>query len=309
MTGTVAVERPAKKTTISPMIRSWAPSWTPSPEGKSIPYLDNAPPVLIKLHQRTQESRYNDLFGRLLTDERMKPVWRQLEKRLVAGSGNKGKARGRTGYVPERLYEKLWSEIYYAVARCGQPPVPRSNMRHRFEQLALDAVELAEAITSGPLDLSKEVEHVRQKSRRKFGHTEASTSAPLDLLAYEFFPEDLATRAFREAKWAQLGPGERYDVAHQVLEGVHWPSFTDLLTEFARRAVQEAQNGFSAPRIVDRNREYRKLNFFVRHLYIHFFRPDLHGRMAGTLAHIASVAFKEDITKESVVQALRHAKA
>jgi hypothetical protein len=81
-------------------------------------------------------------------------------------------------------------------------------------------------------------------------------------------------------------------------------------TELARRAALEAVRVGTTPRLVDRNRKRDnkqvELNLFLRHLYAEFFKPVLKGRMPGTLAIIASVVLKREITKESVVTALRH---
>jgi len=208
----------------------------------------------------------------------------------------------------ESRYGKLWEEIQYAAAMCNRPLESRSKVRKRYEQIVLDAVKLANAIASCPLDFPMEVERVRQTSRRKLGHDKASTSSPFDLLAYEFFPVDRAIRVFEKPNWEQIGPSERCDVARELI-GCGWPSMTDLLKELARQAAKEAKKTSSTRRIVDRKRENGMLNFFVRQLYTGFFDRFLHGPMMGTVAHIATVVFREDITKELIRQALPRPRA
>ncbi len=269
-------------------------------------YLKTAPDLLKKLHRRLQGSGYKPLLGALLRDPRMKNAWREIEKRLSELSIRQRGSRQEELSRPwkELAYEKLGRTILVAKSRSARPLEPRSRIRERFNLIALDAMALAEAIGDSPLITPSEVEAIRKRSRRKLSQAIPYAQKPLDLLAYEFFPENIAALTFRKTGWSKLDSETKSDIATRIL--FHWPSMTDLLTELARRAALEAGKLAATPRIVDRKKNHLRRNLFIRHLYKDFFRPVLNGSMPGTLARIASVVLGEEISQELVKAALRH---
>jgi hypothetical protein len=206
-------------------------------------------------------------------------------------------------YKQDPLYERLWSEIKFARSMCNAPMEPRSKIRQRFELIALDAIKLAEAVSQGPLVLSMDLQRLRESSKRKSGYTPRSVKS-LDLLTYEFYPNEVAALAFQSPKWARLNSDERGSLAFRVLRDTSWPLISELFVEFAERAFREAQEVVSAPRIVDRKTKHRSLNVFVHLLYDRYFQRFLNGPMAGTLARIASVALNKEVSKDLVLEAL-----
>ncbi len=174
-------------------------------------------------------------------------------------------------------YRRLWSEIRYALQKSRLPEPPRAKVRDHFLRIAKGAEKLANTIPHGPLDR----------------------------LTYEFFPDDMAQRAFKVNNWSVLETDERDEVARRNID--RWPSMTVLLSEFARRASTHAEEAMSKNRTVDRDTYDRRLIYFIRHL-AQYFRQHLDGPMEGTLANIASIVFERQIEKKLVNQILLHEK-
>lgn len=268
-------------------------------------YLPTAPRALRILHKRTPGSQYHTLLGRLLTAPTMKGAWKEIDARLAHLSPpTKGPHRNFARSRKEEAYHKLWDEILSALTLCQQRLEPRSSIAKRFDQLALDAIELAEAISSEQLATPREVQDVRKASRRKVGIHHPAVSRSLDRLAFEFFPHSDAIQAFQSPQWPTLRSSERSHLARTFLRP--WPSMSNLLRELAMRALHESHTIRNTPRLVDRTRQDSHVSVFIRHLYRAFFQPLLDGQMAGTLAHIASLVLQEDVTRETVVKILRH---
>ena len=174
-------------------------------------------------------------------------------------------------------YKNLWIEIVCALLKSRLPEPPRAKVRDHFLRIAKNAEKLANTIPDGPLDR----------------------------LTYEFFPDDMAQRAFKVNNWSVLETDERVQVAHRNI--ARWPSMTVLLSEFARRASTLAEEAMSKNRTVDRNTYDRRLIYFIRHL-AQYFRQHLDGPMEGTLANIASIVFERQIEKKLVNQILLYQK-
>lgn len=284
---------------------------TPSPRGVCDDYLRNAPDVLKSMHRRQASPAYGTLLHSLLTDPEMKPAWDELAERfkqVKAGLGLKGKRdkekrRMEWLYKEDYLYERFWSQIKYAKSKSNLPIEPRSKIRQRFKLIALDALKLAEAVSEGPLVLSKGLVRLRGRSKRKGGYTPASAKS-LNLLTYEFYPNEVATLAFQNHNWARLTSAERDCLAFRVLKDSSWPSIGELLVEFAERAFREAREIVSTSRVVDRRTKHSSINIFVRVLHERFFQRFLEATMAGTLARIASVVLNKEVSKSLVVETL-----
>ena len=255
--------------------------------GGCISYCKRAPAVLVKLHRRLQGGNKN-LLERLLTDSRMEPAWREIELRLLKDQGIKQKFRKGPLEKPwkDQVYEKLWSEIACAFARSGverqnsQDRVvePRSKIRDRYLRIAEDARNLTKKIADGPFDL----------------------------LAFEFFPDNIAQEVFKSRTWSQLPPDVRCELAHRSRGLALWPSMTDLLETLASCVEKSATEVFSKSRLVDRDTHDRCSNIFIRRLSRTFFQDYLDGPMSGTLGRITSVVFNRTYNKDSVRKALRH---
>lgn len=266
-------------------------------------YLSTAPRALRILHKRTPGSRYHTLLGRLLTAPTMRGAWKEIDARLAHLSPPQGPPRDFARSRKEEAYHKLWDEILYALTLCQQRLEPRSSIAKRFDQLALDAIELAEAISSERLETPREVQDVRKASRRKVATHQPAVSRSLDRMAFEFFPHSDAIQAFRSPQWPTLRSSERSHLARTFLRP--WPSMSDLLRELAMWAIHESHTLRNTPRLVDRTRKDRHVSVFIRHLYRAFFQPLLDGQMASTLAHIAALVLQEDVSRETVVKILR----
>lgn len=208
----------------------------------------------------------------------MKPAWDELAERLkqVRGAlGKKGKQDKEKRRVEwlhneDYFYEKFWSQIKYAKSKSNLPIEPRSKIRQRFELIALDALKLAEAVSEGPLVLSKGLVRLRGRSKRKGGYPPASAKS-LNLLTYEFYPNEVAILAFQNHNWARLTSDERDCLAFRILKDSSWPSIGELLVEFAERAFREAREIVSTSRVVDRRTKHSSINIFVRVLHERFF--------------------------------------
>jgi hypothetical protein len=105
-------------------------------EGITPDYLPNAPPALIYRHKHPNPFKGQDILGRLLTDLRMKRIWKLIEKRC---SG-----------VPD--YPRLWSQISYAFAKSRIAEPSRTKKHDHFLGIKRDAEQLAKTIENGPLD-------------------------------------------------------------------------------------------------------------------------------------------------------------
>jgi hypothetical protein len=258
-------------------------------------YLYNAPSTLIKVHQNPNHSRYKEILGHLLTNSTMERAWQEIGKRLldVPQTERCLNSNRRSG---ASHHEKLWSEIKYALVRSGtmrllskldnpekeeshDPFLRRSQIRDAFLRLGENAEHLANSISNGPLDV----------------------------LAYELFPDNMAQELFKEDMWSKLGTDERYKTAHRQIASTMWPSIIDLLDEIALRVKGHAAEAFTAKRIVDHDTLDREFNYFIRYLGS-YFRRHLNGPMYGTVARLASVVFRKPISEEKVKQALRYAK-
>jgi len=219
----------------------------------------SAPKTLVNLLRRI--SRGKDILRRLLTDPRMKRSWALIGPRCP----------------DEQDFERLWSEIVYALVKSRTPERSRAKMRDHFLGIAKDAEKVATSLTNGPLDR----------------------------LILVFFSDDEAKIAFTVENWSRLEPEERFQVADPKL--ACWPSMTGLLKELANQARRCANEAITNKRIVDRDTYDRRFNYFVRHLS-QYFREHYGGPMEGTLANIASAVFEREIDRKLVRQALRHKK-
>lgn len=263
------------------------------------------------MHRCQASSAYSTLLHSLLTDPEMEPAWDELAERfkqVTGGLGQKGKQdkkkrRMEWLYNEDYLYERFWSQIKYAKSKCNLPIEPRSKIRQRFELIALDALKLAEAVSEEPLVLSKGLVRLRGRSKRKGGYTPASAKS-LDLLTYEFYPNEVATLAFQNHNWARLTSDKRDCLAFRVLKDSSWPSIGEIFVEFAERAFRESREIVSTSRVVDRRTKHSSINIFVRVLHERFFQRFLEATMAGTLARIASVVLKKEVSKSLVVETL-----
>jgi hypothetical protein len=253
------------------------------------PYLTDAPFHLVTLHRRLHYSLSHDapLLLRLLVDERMEPAWRIIKQRLKQQLKQKRHTRtemqgrrdpflaGWNRASPEAecdtAYPNIWQAVVSAVrASRAAPPKPRRLIRRQLREFA---------------------SHVRALN-------DATTSGPLNLLAYELFPKDLRS-AFQNAacgcNQCQLLP---------------YVSLTEILEELAQRAEHEANEAFAQKRLVDRNRTTKNnpnatsTRAFIRSL-ARSFRTILGGPMPATLACFTAVVFDTDFSEDAVRQVLR----
>ncbi|MDT7042678.1 hypothetical protein [Candidatus Nitronereus thalassa] len=172
---------------------------------------------------------------------------------------------------------QVWYEIFAALKQSEIPFLSKTEMRDQFLRIGRNSKKLADMIGDGPLDL----------------------------MAFEFFPNDDAEIAFDKSNWSDLNLILKMSAAHKSL--CWWPSMRGLLHEVARQAEILAKKAFTEKRIVDRDTADRQANYFFRKL-AKYFHKHLGGSMEATLANIGSVVFDKQIDKKMVRQALRHEK-
>lgn len=103
-------------------------------------YLKNAPDRLVRAHQNREISNGRSILERLLSDERMRTVWKEL-----------------AGY---NLNDKKWLGVWQAIAwaKFNSNKVNkrkrRSDERDDLQRLANQFAKLAKMIENGPLDVN-----------------------------------------------------------------------------------------------------------------------------------------------------------
>ena len=255
--------------------------------------LKNAPAPLLNLYKHPNGFPTKAILGRLLTDPRMKNSWneieenvlRNLELQLVDSSKKTNLLQSiEKATFLQGQYRRLWSAISYAYVESLRPLPSRMKNRKNFLHIAKITETLAQTIADGPLDR----------------------------LAYEFFPVEMAQAIFDVPEWSNLGSEQRHIAVEKMKKKlVLWPSLTDILAEVSRKAKDLAKAALTEERFAVNNTQDRQVNYFLQHLaryfYMVFKRP-----MTKVLAPLASVVFEkptlESFTIAFVKKALRHTK-
>jgi hypothetical protein len=165
--------------------------------------------------------------------------------------------------------DQQWLEVWMAIASARAVSNKEGRLHKRPSEERDDYLALARKIDG----LAKKIEN-----------------GPLEVYAYELFPQDV---------WAALGVGnmhamgkpQRSQVAHRLLRS--WPRASELLRGLERHALKFSDDAMNKPRAVRRSRKEVPARIFVWHL-----GKDVElmfgEAMLGTLAKIASVTFNRD---------------
>lgn len=244
--------------------------------------LDNAPCALIRLYEHPNAFRNREILGRLLTDPRMKRGWNEIGKQLLKNPAIKRFDHDQKDIFMDEQYIRLWREINYAFLASYSRPPSRSKKHKTFLDLAESIETLASTIDNGPLDR----------------------------LAFEFFPAEMAASIFNTTKWSNLESEKREQAVRKLKKKfVLWPSMTDLLRECSRRANALAQEALTEKRFAVNDTQDRQVSSFIQHFSL-YLRTKLKRPMKGVLAPVASVVFEkptaESYTTAFVKRALRH---
>ena len=176
-----------------------------------------------------------------------------------------------------KSYIALWTEIRVGVRKAGRTEESPARVRRALRKIAAGARKLA-----GRLD-----------------------GNDLDLLAYEYFPEDSAKLVFQSADWSTLdGPGRASRVPGA---GAAWPSLPAMLAELVNRAELRAAAARASNPLTKRTSPDVEARRFVAHM-ARYFRKTFGYALRGTLASVASAALNTDIGEELVKSALRPGK-
>ena len=241
---------------------------TTAARAKSAPWLQTAPPELVQLHGRSGGDR-RAVLGRLLQDLRMARTWRQVERQ-----------QQKVGMDPF----SLWGAIQTALSGANREEARRKT---------------------GKLSLRKEAQKHASKAARiasnLAGHLRKD--GPLDFLAHELFPDDVARLA-----WIGI-PDRNLNKAGMSLANT---TFVELLIEYQRRAEKSVQTQPIVQRVRQRkeasNKDIRPL-LFVRVLHNIFFKHRFGGQSHAVMAAIANVTLELpphlELTGDAVRRALR----
>lgn len=174
-------------------------------------------------------------------------------------------------------WEQLWREIVYALMSAKkQKRGRRIKTRDSYLRIMRASRALATSIENGPLDL----------------------------LAYEVFPEDVM-RINRVPDWKILDSLGRSQEAFRLLRD--WPSVPEMLRELATRATVLATQAMRNPALVDHLTRDSSTIAFARAL-ADYFSARFEQPLYGTVSRIASVVFDREVSKSFVAQAVRRRK-
>ena len=220
-------------------------------------YLKNAPPALIRLHEKGLFVRSKlpgqfvisatwPLLGKLLCDSRMTWAWTTIRKYIKSDEG----------------HEKLRENIISALADARNGSVRVTDKRK------LEAITKARKKVYGDIaKTAKALSALIAMPRRlpPDGITPLYTGE-LDLRAYEFTPEDVASNLGARS-FTTMSSGERHFWAACLLKGRAWPRMVEHLDQLAIRARQQGNKNVSSAKR-DRGNAYWVI--FVRKLYDYF---------------------------------------